>query len=520
MAIIKTHELREGSVSPLQLQIYNGLDCCLTREILDTIKCDHGLTQAPSLIYNFERALQGPALDMMLRGWLVDEYERRTAVDHIRGEISQLCDILDRYYEAWTDMRLKPRPPRDADKACRFTFPNSNKQLAAFFNGVLKLPEKWTFKKGKKVLSFDRDTLEELEIYFHAQPIIKVILAIRDRESILDVLETEVDDDHRWRQSYNIAGTETGRPSSSTNAFGTGGNAMNITADLRRMFIADPGWKLGALDFEQSEARDIGWWIWTILGDSTYLDACESGDLHTSTSKLCFTELPWTGNPKKDREIADRLFYRHHSYRQVCKILGHGTNLLGTPPTMSKHTAIDVKIIENFQTRYFSAYPFISKFHRWVAEQLQTKQEITSTFGRQRHFFGRPREDATLREAVAFCGQAPTADRTSLVMYRLWKNIPKLQLLGEGYDSVVFQYREADEEEVIGEAIRLARVELHHRERCFVVPIEMKVGWNWSSEASQADVLAGRARRINPDGLAKWRGHDTRKRATLLERVL
>lgn len=295
---------------------------------------------------------------------------------------------------------------------------------------------------------------------------------------------------------------------------------MNITADLRRMFIADRGFKLGALDFEQSEARDIGWWIFTIFGDYIYLDACEGGDLHTSTSKLCFPELEWTDDAKKDREIAEKLFYRHLSYRQVCKILGHGTNLLGTPPTMAKHTAIDQKVIENFQKRYFAAYPGIPRFHRWVAEQLQTKQEITSTFGRQRHFFGRPREDATLREAVAFCGQAPTADRTSLVMLRLWREIPKLQLLGEGYDSVVFQYREADEAEVISNAIKLARVELHHAGRTFVVPIEMKVGWNWSSEASAADVAAGRARRVNPDGLAKWKGEDKRKRSTLMERVL
>lgn len=520
MTIIKTHELREGEVRPEQLQIYNGLDVCLTHELLSTIKRDHGLIQAPHLIYDFERALQGPALDMMLRGWLVDGFERRKVSDEIREEISRLADILDLYYFEWANTHLKPRPPRD-DKPCRYTFPNSNKQLAEFFHGQLKLPEKWTFKKGKRVLSFDRDALEDMgSFYFHVLPIVKVILAIRDRESILDVLDTEIDYDGRWRQSYNIAGTETGRPSSSANAFGTGGNAMNITSDLRRMFIADPGFKIGALDFEQSEARDIGWWIFTLFNDSIYLDACEGGDLHTSTAKLCFDELPWVGNARQDREIADRLYYRHHSYRQVCKILGHGTNLLGTPPTMAKHTAIDQKVIESFQARYFRAYPGIPRFHRWVAEQLQTRQEITSTFGRQRHFFGRPREDATLREAVAFCGQAPTADRTSLVMLRLWRDIPELQLLGEGYDSVVFQYREVDEKKVIEKAIALARVELHHNSRTFVVPIEMKVGWNWSPFASEADVTAGRASRVNPDGLAKWKGEDKRKRTSLMERVL
>lgn len=520
MPVVKTHLLVEGAAIAARRQVYCGLDSCVTLEVLRTIKREHGLTQQDSLVYNFERALQGPALDMMLNGWLTDEYERRRSADQLRQEIDALATTLDDFQFAWTDVRLKPRPARDMAKPCRFTFPNSNKQLATFFYGALHLPEKWTHKKGKKLLSFDRDTLEELQVYFHAQPIINVILAIRDRESILEVLETEIDDDKRWRQSYNIAGTETGRPSSSTNAFGTGGNNMNIMSDLRRIFIADPGWKLGYIDFEQSEARDIGWWIWTIFGDSIYLDACESGDLHTSTSKLCFRELPWTGKPKADREIAERLFYRHLSYRQCCKILGHGTNLLGQPRTMSKHTAIDVKIIEDFQRRYFAAYPGIPRFHRWVAEQLQTKQELVSTFGRKRHFFARPRDDSTLREAVAFCGQAPTADRTSLVMLRIWREMPEVQLLGEGYDSVTFQFRERDEQQVMGRLATLARVELHHAGRTFVVPTEAKVGWNWSPFADEADVSAGRAKRANPDGLAKWKGYDERKRAGLLERVL
>ena len=57
-----------------QLQIYNALDCCLTFEIHDSLK---RLTNAEPIAYSFARAMQAPALEMMLRGFKVDGLARR-----------------------------------------------------------------------------------------------------------------------------------------------------------------------------------------------------------------------------------------------------------------------------------------------------------------------------------------------------------------------------------------------------------------------------------------------------------
>ena len=513
--IIKTNELKQDQhLGDLQLQVYNGLDTMITLEVFNKIAAERQLdftrnTPAHS-IYDFERALQAPALEMMLRGIKIDGYEREKAAALIRNQIGRLADILDRYVEAIRGTKLQPRPARFAHMACRYTFPGSKTQLEEFFYRVMKLPEQWKYTKGQRKLSMDRETLEKLQVYWHAQPVILCVLKIRELGDMLEVIETEIDHDGRWRQSYNIAGTDTGRASSSASSTGTGSNAMNITPELRNMFISDIGYKLIAIDFEQSEARDLGWWCWILFGDSTYLDACESGDLHTAVARMSLKHLPWTGDNKKDREIAEQPFYRGDSIRQANKVLGHGSNYLGSPYTMSKHTHIPQKMIEKFQHDYFGAFPCLPRLHRWVAQELQTKQQITSFCGRTRHFFGRPTDDTTLREAVANMGQSPTADRTSLVMWRIWKHCRKAQLLHEVYDAVYCQTRESDEQEVVEQIKSLARVELTHNGRKFLVPVEVKTGWNWGNYEAKS----------NPNGLKKFNGVDTRKRAEGLDRVL
>ena len=133
---------------------------------------------------------------------------------------------------------------------------NSPKMLQDFFYNEMKIPEIWTSKKGERKLSMDREALEKLDNYFHARPFVATILAIRDAVKQLSVLKTEIDSDGRMRTSYNVAGTETGRFSSSTNAFGTGTNLQNITSSLRKMFVADPGFKICGIDLEQAESRE------------------------------------------------------------------------------------------------------------------------------------------------------------------------------------------------------------------------------------------------------------------------
>jgi DNA polymerase I-like protein with 3'-5' exonuclease and polymerase domains len=374
----------------------------------------------------------------------------------------------------------------------------------------MKLPEVWISQKGERKLSTNREALEKLEVYLYARPVVSLILGIRDLAKQLEVFETEIDPDGRFRASYNIAGTETGRPSSSSNAFGTGGNAQNIAAALRYVFVADKGWKLGVIDLEQVEARDVGYLTGVLFDDWTYLDACESGDLHTRNARLVWPELPWTGDPKKDRALAEQNFYRDFSYRDMSKRGGHLSNYYGTAWTMGRSLKIPIKLAEDFQHRYCkgpaAAYPCIPRYWQWVAQALQTTNSITTPFGRQRHFFGRPGDDTTLREAIAFVPQSMTAERMNLGLWRVWKAMPQVQLLAQTYDSITFQYREEeDENEVISEILERIKVPLTSPGgRVYTVPGEAKVGWNWANRHNDGKPL-GKGNRFNPLGLVKWK---------------
>ena len=504
--VIPTHELQPGQLSNHQgQQVYNGLDCCVTIEVLREVR--HLFNEEP-IAYGFERALQGPVLEMMLRGFKIDEFERQENIKYIEELLVDLEATLNEFAMAVWDKPLNPR---------------SRDQLIAFFHGVMKLPEIWTSKKGVRKQSMDRETLEKLSVYFHAQPFVNCILAIRDYKKQLEVLKTSIRNG-RFYTSYNIGGTETWRFSSSADAYGEGGNIQNIKKDpdnlaqskrrsIRKMFISDPGYKLVGIDLEQAESREVGWLLWILFGDPVYLDACESGDLHTTTCRMIWPGFAWTGDPKKDRALADEIFYRDMTYRDMSKRGGHGTTYYGTPFTMSRHLKVALKMMQDFQQAFFTAYPGIPKWHQWVAQQIQTHPHaITTPFGMTRHFFGRQHDDTTLREAIAFSPQSSTAVRLNLALWRIWKHMHgRVQLLAQVHDALYFQFREGDNEaEIIKIALEFCKVLLEHKGRKFIIPGEAKVGWNWGNYHEK----------INPNGLRKYKGSDDRVRLEGLQRVM
>lgn len=507
--LIQTHLLTPESIAAKSLmdreQIYNTLDCCVTMEVLEALQ---RLSNRTPDIYNFERAFQAPLLEMMLRGVKVDQFERKKAIADLHVVIRRCGGQKDQY-----DGKRAFAEPDGILQRYAFSIwgkplnPNSPKQLQEFFYKHLHLPEIWISEKGQRKLSMNREVLEKLQQHYLATPIISAILSIREHSKSVKTLETEIDPDVRLRTSYNMT-TETGRLSSSKNAFGTGGNSQNWKERLRKPLIADPGWKILAIDKEQAESREIGFLLGVIFNDWSYLDAVEAGDLHTYTARLVWPELAWNGDLKKDRAIAEGPFYRDFSYRDMSKRGGHGTTYVGTPFTMARHLKVPVKVMELFQERFFNAFPGIPRLHRWTAQEIQTTRKLVTYFGRERHFFGRAEDDATLREGVAFLGQSPTADCTNFGIYKVWKEArERLRALAQLHDAGYWQFRESDdEEEVVAMALKTMEVEVFAPNgRRFCVPGEAKVGWNFSKHHDEGKPLNGKKNPFNPNGLRKWK---------------
>lgn len=491
--LIQTANLKQINDSSTNDQVYNGLDSCLTLEIFNKLQ-----DKADNPIYAFERALQAPILEIMLRGFRVDRREALKGVITLSSQINQINAILQRYAYAIWDAPLNP---------------NSPAQIKKFLYEAMHLPEQWITFKGEKKLSVNREALEKLDDYLYARPILACLLAIRDLNKQKQVFETEIDNDDRWRTSYNIAGTETGRLSSSASSENTGSNFQNIDVALRHIFIADPGYYLIGIDLEQAESREVGWLQGVLFDEWSYLDACYGGDLHTLVCKLTWKNLPWTGDLKKDREIAEQPFYRDFEYRFMAKKLGHGSNYYGKPATLSRHAKIPVHLAEEFQHNYFSAFPGFPLWHNWVAQQLKETSSLTTPWGRQRFFFDRAHEDSTLRKAIAFSPQSSTADRTNLALYRIWKNVPQVQLLAQVHDAIYCQCPVTiHPNDIIPLLLKQIDIRLHHKGRELIVPGEAKIGFNLGPYADENDIARWRKNgekgtmpRLNLLGLKKFK---------------
>lgn len=483
MKIINTEKLNPKSLKPLERQwVYNGLDACVTYEVLDQLLPQ--LTPQTAKTYEFSMELQGPVLDMRLRGIKIDMAGRARAIEE--------------YYKVYE--RIESNLLRIATEGYGYSgFEwSSTACLRTMFYEICRIPEIKS-KEGRPTVN--RDALEKMEVYSIAKPVIVHMTALRDIKKRINVLKTEVDPDNRIRTAYNIAGTTTGRFSSSFSEFGTGGNLQNIEEFLRSIFIADDGMKLANFDAAQGESRIIGAIEWNLFHDGKYLDTCELGDLHTQVAIMCEPNLPWTGDPDIDREIAEQPYYRHHDLRKLCKSIGHGSNYGGKPQTLNSLYKIDIPAIAAFQTKYFKLFPAHQRWHNWVEEQIKAHGRLTSLTGRVRHFFGRRDDDKVIRQALDYDPQGSLSDIVNHGMIKVW-NADICQLLMQNHDSIVVQYPQEQEDEIVPQILELLKypIKLQHG-RTLMIPYGCKTGWNWG-EHSEA----------NPDGLKKYRPGDKRTR--------
>jgi DNA polymerase I-like protein with 3'-5' exonuclease and polymerase domains len=419
-----------------------------------------------------------PLIEMMLRGFRVDPGKRELAIQLVKADMARLDHIIQTLVNAVWLKGINP---------------NSGDQLKDLFYNHLGIRPITIWVKGELKYPMDRQVLEKIEDYFQARPIVSAILAFRDMEKQLQVLTKQVDPDWRMRTSYNIGGTKTARFSSSKSPTGTGDNLQNVAEHLRHVFITDPGMILCGIDAEQSDSRMVGYMCGMLFSDWSYLDACESSDLHTVVARMVWPELPWTGDDLEDRAIAARPFYRHHSYRNACKHMGHGTNFLGKGTSISKQTGVPTKLVDEFRERYFDKYPCIPRLQAWTAEQIQRNKRLTTIHGRTRDFFDRPEADETIRKGMAYLAAAATADNLNLGMWRIWKHMPEVQLLAQVHDAVYFQFREdMDRRAIVKKAQDLCVTTLRCGQRQFTVPTVAKLGYNWGDVSP-----------INPKGLDK-----------------
>jgi DNA polymerase I len=514
MYLYDTSKLDEASLrtmpSTLVSNIYNGLDCCVTFEIYERLMEE--LSAEPDCVrQTYEDALRkaAPFLEMSMRGILVDFEARDASIKSLQKTLDELNTRFQAIMVGTFGAGLNWRSPL---------------QVKNLFYGMLGLqPIKRRNTKGIYAPTVDEEALLKLQTNFFAEPFSRYILAMREIGKKISFLQTSIDPDGRFRTSLNIAGTNTGRTSSSASDFGTGSNLQNVDTTLRYPFIADPGMIFVNVDLEQADARNLGAILWNMFVDEygeaeagRFLDFCESGDLHTRVCRMTWQELPWGDDEKMWRAIADLIYTSGLSYRDMAKKLGHGSNYLGTPRTMAMHTKTAVQLIEDFQRRYFGAFPLIPEWHKRRIFEIKNYGTLTTMYGRRRHFFGRGDDAATHREAIAYEPQSMTGHSMDMGIINLFENMPEAQLLVQVHDSILFQLPFKQLSSLLPRALELLRFEWTlARGRKFSIPLEAKTGWNWgnveffSKRDAPSPDLSGKIK-SNPHGLSKWKGKEER----------
>lgn len=385
---------------------YNCEDACRTFEI---IQAQREALKRLNLEHQYY---------LLMRRWFVVQKMMRTGVAIDKASRSsmamELMSSMAEHEQWFSDVLGHPLNPR------------SPKQMQKLFYDDFRCPIQR--KRGSPNATLDDKALTKIQ---SKVPILKpLIKAISDYRSIGVFLSTFVqaplDVDGRMRCSYNIVGTETFRFNSSENAFGSGTNLQNIPKgnekpkpgelslpNIRRLFIPDSSYTIADADLDRADLQVV---VWEADDDDLRAKLRAGVDLHSENAR----DLGVT--------------------RALAKAWVHGTNYGGGPRTMAINCGITVHQAELMQNRWFQAHPGIKRWHDRTLESLQRTRTVTNKFGFRRFYFGRT--EALLPEALAWIPQSTVAHVIDEGLYNLSidATIPKLDVLLQVHDSLVFQY--------------------------------------------------------------------------------
>ncbi|MFZ5440205.1 MAG: DNA polymerase I [Myxococcota bacterium] len=313
-------------------------------------------------------------------------------------------------------------------------------QLAQVLFEDLKLP---VLKKNKTGVSTDHEVLEKLA---EEHPLPRAIIEYRSvaklKSTYLDTLPTLIGADGRIRTTFQQAAAATGRLSS------VNPNLQNIPIrtelgkQIRRAFVAAPGWVLVSADYSQVELRILA----HISGDEGLVKAfAENADVHSRTAAEVFGV--------KLEEVT-------RQQRSAAKMVNYGIAYGLSPHGLSTRLNIPLEESKSIIDRYFQRFPGI---HQYVEDTLAGARKrgyVESIFGRRRYMpdlVSRNRQVsmAAERAAINMPIQGTAADLVKRAMLELDRRLPAEKFAGrmllQVHDELLFECPE-------GEAARLGEL--------------------------------------------------------------
>lgn len=210
--------------------LYNGEDCIRTFEIherqleLITLTGNEARWQRTLGRHRLalEMSLAGIPINMNMKAELSMSlsYESQVRIAQLLKIVPQA--LIDEFNGDPT-WRKRPGQPK-----AQVFWPNSTAQQKVLFYEILQMAER-RHRKTKQA-TLDKEAIPKLKArYPWATLIFDTLLELRSIDVFASTfVNARVDPDHRMRTSFNAAGTETFRWSSSKNPFDTGGNFQNL----------------------------------------------------------------------------------------------------------------------------------------------------------------------------------------------------------------------------------------------------------------------------------------------------
>jgi len=427
-----------------QLWVYNCKDAVITYEV-DTVEQRNVDLMGLREVHDFQQKLFWPVLRTMNRGIRIDHAKRAEFAMTLFNEIAQR--------ETWLNEML--------GYPVNIKSPKQMKEL--FYEQFAQRPI--TSRKTRTVTCDD----EALGKIADREPLLKpVVRKIQELRSLGVFLSTFVnaplDIDGRMRCSFNIAGTETYRFSSSTNAFGTGLNLQNIPKgggseelelpNVRSLFIPDSGCTFFDIDLSSADLRIVVW-----EADEPEMKAMlrEGLDPYTEVAKEFYHDPSLS---KKDPR------------RQLFKAFCHGTNYLGTAKGLAERLGLSVSEAEKTQKWYFGKFPRIKRWQDDLKDQVTKRRMVENVFGYRCYFFDRI-EGTIFNQAAAWIPQSTVACLINRAYVEIDRTMPEVEILLQVHDSLAGQFPTIGGEQTAARIVQAAEIALPYSDP-LIIPIGIK----------------------------------------------
>ena len=305
---------------------------------------------------------------------------------------------------------------------------SSTEQIRLLLYEVLRLPKRFR----KKTLCVDEDKLKSL-VSHDKSGIVTRLLSFGRLDTIQSIFRRIAPgEDGKIRTFLNVAGTETGRLSSSEGFLEVSTNLQNLPKkvaakspryDVRRCIVPLKGYAFVEADLSQAEARVVA----ALSHDDQLFALWTQGvDIHKWTAAQIFNcdEV----NVTKDQRFLGKRCRHAFGYgmgvSRFVETVNEDSDLTG----VSLHQLEGKRIHKN----YHKLTPKLELWWSEVHKKIGFSPSLTTVWGRKRTFFGRRSEstysrgsptwlDPVHKEAIAYVPQSTVADLLNMGMLSWWR---------------------------------------------------------------------------------------------------